>query len=334
MMFLNRQPPLNKTPVIDDSRIEEHNQNFPWHQGPNKIFEAASLADAKKLMGVSFASHSNLPKCNVDDTVTPPESFDYRQQWPNCVHPVANQQKTCAASYAFALTQTLSERLCITSKDQRLRHLSAQELVSCDVQNSGCKGGNLNVALDYMKAKGVVEESCFPYEAEEVKCDKMCSNPTRERVDSYCILFGEDDIKREVYKNGPVVAVTLVHVDFLTYKSGVYHKGDEVPKFSGYHAVKIVGWGVESGSENEPNKGNKYWIVQNSFGEEWGEGGYAKISVGQELMFDQYAYSMRVRGETLQKVAEATTTSTEQKDASLDLDDEVLDDKKDTATKA
>jgi len=297
MLFLNQSAPLHKTPVIDDKKIEEHNQNFPWSQGPNKFYEGATLADAKKIINTSFASHSNLVRCTVDDSVTPPEHFDTRKEWPDCTLPVGNQQKTCGSSYAFASAQTAAERLCINSKEKKLTQFSYQELISCDVQNQGCKGGYVNNAMDYMRTKGLVDEQCFPYQgdSETVKCDKICANPQRERIDGYCILFGEEDIKREIIKNGPVVATTQVYVDFLTYKSGVYHKGDEVARFSGFTAIKIVGWGVESGSENEPNKGNKYWVIQNSWGDDWGNQGYAKVSMGQELMFDQYAYSIKVK---------------------------------------
>jgi len=42
MLFLNQTPPLNKVPTIDEKRIEEHNQNFPWRQGANKFFEVNS----------------------------------------------------------------------------------------------------------------------------------------------------------------------------------------------------------------------------------------------------------------------------------------------------
>ena len=99
----------------------------------------------------------------------------------------------------------------------------------------------------------------------------MCANAIRERIESYCILFGEEDIKREIYKNGPAIAASQVHVDFLTYKTGIYQKGDDIPRFSGLNAAKIIGWGVESVTENEPNKGNKYWIIQNSWGDDLGE---------------------------------------------------------------
>ena len=65
MLFLNKQPPLNKVPVLDDKRISEHNDNFPWKQGVSHFWEGATLADAKKLFTTNFASHSNIPKCIV-----------------------------------------------------------------------------------------------------------------------------------------------------------------------------------------------------------------------------------------------------------------------------
>jgi cathepsin B len=153
----------------------------------------------------------------------------------------------------------------------------------------------------------------------------MCSNPKKETIDSYCVLFAEDDIKRDIFKNGPVVAVSQIHTDFLPYKSGIYTKGDEVARFSGFTTVKIIGWGVEDGKDGETNKGNKYWIVENSWGEDWGENGYARISMGQELMFDQYAYSIRVKPAEvkpkLQKVNEkAASDNADLEDESLDLD--------------
>ena len=34
----------------------------------------------------------------------------------------------------------------------------------------------------------------------------------------------------------------------------------------GFHAIEIVGWGVENGT--------KYWTIKNSWNEDWGEKGY------------------------------------------------------------
>ena len=55
-----------------------------------------------------------------------------------------------------------------------------------------------------------------------------------------------------------------------TYKSGVYqHKTGQ---FLGGHAVKIIGWGVLSGT--------KYWLVANSWNPTWGDHGFFKILRG------------------------------------------------------
>ena len=92
MFFLNQQPPLHKVATIDEHKIEEHNSSSPWKQGPSKFFEGTTLSDAKRLINSSFASHTNLVRCSVEDNLNIPESFDSRQQWPNCVLPVGNQQ--------------------------------------------------------------------------------------------------------------------------------------------------------------------------------------------------------------------------------------------------
>ena len=332
MLFMNRQTPLNKIPVLDETAFFQHNSGNSWKQGPSKFFEGQTLADAKRLMSTSFASHSNLNKCFVEGAEEIPESYDVRESQKECKLPVVDQNKKCAGSYATAVASTLAEKLCIESEEKKLTPLSAQELLSCDTANKGCRGGYVNNALEYTVMRGLATEECLPFKGTfDAKCSEMCAEPMKVRPESFCVLFGDNDIKREIMKNGPVVSSMEVYTDFLSYKTGVYTKGEDVPKFSGYHTIKIVGWGVEDGSEEEPNKGNKYWIIENSWGEDWGQNGYAKISEGQNLFFEQYAYSiltkkqateMRESMERKQKAAaEAQQKTNEVPDMNLDDDD-------------
>ena len=81
---------------------------------------------------------------------------------------------------------------------------------------------------------------------------------------------GEENIKREIIANGPVLSFMSVYDDFLTYKSGVYSHvtGTEL----GGHAIRILGWGNENGTP--------YRLVANSWNEDWGDKGLFKIKRG------------------------------------------------------
>ena len=328
MLFLNQAPPLHKTPVIDEKKIEEHNQSFPWSQGASSFWEGATLADAKRIFATSFSSKSNLPQCLPDETTIIPDKFDSREQWPECVSAPANQNRKCDGSYAISLTQTLAERECIVSKEHKLKPLSAQELLSCDKFNNGCRGGTMNLALDYLVKHGVANEDCLPYKgSNDVKCEQMCANPEKVKLGNYCIIIGEDNIKREIVKNGPVVSVMQIYSDFLNYKSGVYIKGDDVPRFSGYMAVKIIGWGEGDEIEGETKQG--YWLVQPAWGEDWGEKGVAKIAEKQQFLFEEYAFALHTQEQLIQmQMAAQAAQAKETEGKTEDIPDMNLDDEK------
>ncbi len=65
-----------------------------------------------------------------------------------------------------------------------------------------------------------------------------------------------------------------------SYSSGVYVKSAKA-KNVGSHAVMLVGWGVESGVP--------YWLIQNSWGPNWGIGGFGKVSPILHLYYTKQA---------------------------------------------
>lgn len=106
-------------------------------------------------------------------------------------------------------------------------------MLSCDSKkNKGCKGGAVSSVLDYAKKFGLVEEDCLPYSHDsEIPCPSTLSKCKKYFLDNYCVSSTVEGIKREIKKNGPVIAVTPVYKDFLSYSSGIFEADETSPKF-------------------------------------------------------------------------------------------------------
>lgn len=90
-----------------------------------------------------------------------PNSFDSRTRWPSCVHGIRDQGQ-CGSWWAFALTESVSDRFWINGLDLVL---APQDPVSCDDDDYGWNGGYLDKSFNYLVKTGIVKETCFPYES-------------------------------------------------------------------------------------------------------------------------------------------------------------------------
>lgn len=211
----------------------------------------------------------------------------------------------------MASVSTLSDRFCIQTKGEKKPALSAQTVIACDQnKNNGCKGGSVTSVFDYAKKQGLVEESCIPFTGDpEVVCPSLASCD-KYFVTDYCVTSGEEGIKREILKNGPVIAVIPIYRDFLVYKDGVYHIIEGTSKFHSGHALKVIGW-------DKTEKGEKYWIVENSWREGWGKEGLAYVAIGQKnLYIDEFAIAPHPQIEKAE--AESTEEAPEPEKGSFD----------------
>lgn len=172
----------------------------------------------------------------------------------------------------------------------------------------GCEGETLLGAWQYLYRFGVPEESCITYEnaADDaidlisgVKPTMACADLFGDRYDKcpaskkyrqshlaigYYHVPGtkstqdgmgsgtEQDIRRDIYHWGPVTTGFTVHSDFMSWDGRGVYQWDGKSSEEGGHAVAIVGWGTENGVP--------YWIIRNSWGDSWGDGGYFKILRG------------------------------------------------------
>jgi len=221
-----------------------------------------------------------------------PDRFDAREKWPMCFNAPISSHGNCTASWAIAIASALSNRFCVQNPTEYGElMLSAQELLSCDVRQRGCDGGDMDTAWEYIERQGLVSELCFPYQADRamgnIGCKSKCSTETPLKAASHCVVGGDPDmpaaevmkgIKKEIFNNGPVDAAIFLVDDFLVFQRGLYQEERTATPLVNrnrqrlLHAVKIIGWGQERGLD--------YWIIENSWGEDWGENGYARIRAG------------------------------------------------------
>ena len=109
-------------------------------------------------------------------------------------------------------------------------------------------------------------------------CSIGLDEKKRYKIKGYSTIpYGDEDtLKRVVATHGPVtIAIDASDWGFSHYSNGIY-ASDKCRKDLSNHAALIVGYGREDNQD--------YWIVKNSWGEEWGLNGYIKMARNRDNM--------------------------------------------------
>jgi len=181
-------------------------------------------------------------------------------------------------------------------------NLAIQVILNCGQRVAGsCEGGNPTGAYAFVKqlsdeGKGIPYDTCMTYQALDGQCDfEDGVNPSgtcmtcatfgvpcvdvdkypNATVAEYGSVSGEQQMMAEIYARGPI-ACGVNAMPLVNYTGGVY---SDDRKFNFIdHEVSVVGWGVDD------KTGQKYWMMRNSWGEYWGEMGWARIERGSNTL--------------------------------------------------
>uniref|UniRef100_A0A3B5PSC1 Cathepsin B n=1 Tax=Xiphophorus maculatus TaxID=8083 RepID=A0A3B5PSC1_XIPMA len=308
--------------------------NTTWKAGHN--FRDVDFGYVKNLCGTLLKGPKLPIMVQYAESMKLPAEFDSREQWPNC--PTLREirdQGSCGSCWAFGAAEAISDRICIHTNGKVSVEISPQDLLTCcDECGMGCGGGYPPQAWEFWTTDGLVTGGlynshigCRPYTIEPCEhhtngsrppctgeggntpdCVKQCETgytPSYEKdkyygKTAYNVPPEEDQIKSEIYKNGPVEGAFKVYSDFPSYKSGKkssikysYKYNLSRPRtgemitapdlltvfllsssgvyqhvsgsYVGGHAIKILGWGEENGVP--------YWLCANSWNTDWGDNG-------------------------------------------------------------
>jgi hypothetical protein len=193
---------------------------------------------------------------------------------------------------------------CDLSNKDKAYLQNAKQLKSEGKCNEKCDGGSIAYALIYLHENGCISIACnedkyrglytchslkniLTMETQRTKghnCHTFKFGPPilvslysdRDLTDVNKLEANEHAIQTDIFLNGSVISGFMIYNNFTSFfhkhPGGVYSSTEGTDQEGG-HAIVIVGWGVE-------DNGTKYWIVRNSWGKDWNNGGYFKILRG------------------------------------------------------
>ena len=248
---------------------------------------AASFFDDDAFSTTSSASSASLGGTTTvrPEDIDLPSDLDWRAHMD--IGPLYSQG-ACSGCWAYSTVQVIADSKLISTG--RRPSPSPYYLLSCDELDSGCNTGNMATAYAWIQTQpqGLLSVEEYPTtggvcaaalgaESDEapratpgVTIDGFCEIPPLRGVETVHAML-------RALKQQPI-AVGMNVKPLQLYGGGLVQMEDCPPASSDQiaainHAAVVVGWGVDEES-NKP-----YWLVKNSYGQDWGENGYARLQM-------------------------------------------------------
>lgn len=131
---------------------------------------------------------------------------------------------------------------------------------------TGCVGGDNDMGFKYVRGTGgITTQNEYEYNIFDRTCDNSKRNFLVTVTESYS-LSGVTDMVNYVLSQGPL-NVYLDGSAMYYYTGGIFDSCS--PNVRINHAVNIVG----------VNLNERYWIIRNTWGTQWGEQGYMRLAM-------------------------------------------------------
>ena len=239
------------------------------------------------------------------------QSVNPSSEWKH-IGEVKNQHQ-CNSCWAFAIAGMMAARWAIYKGLENAEELSPQSLLDVITEPGrriqGCKVYSLNkcecgeapaYAMERAKDDGLAKKECIKLRAlytsaESDECPpdgveysgghrncfyvnsykyRNCYTTTHElemlRFECVYAIKGEYNAAREIYFNGPIMGIIGITESLARFNGRGVLDPPTSEIIHGYHAILVTGYGETDGKP--------YWTIRNSWGTNWGDGGYMKLA--------------------------------------------------------
>jgi len=190
--------------------------------------------------------------------------------------PAVRQQGVCGSCWAISAAEAVEALIVKHGGDAKP---SVEALLEC-VENpqhcggsGGCGGATPELAFDYMASSGVPTEENLAYKSGEAGSCPSDGTPypadwSRVYINGFTSLPSNEaqPLMQALVEQGPVV-LSADSSGWTHYQSGIYDGCSKDAVID--HTLLAKGYGATSDQ--------KYWLLQNSWGLEWGEQGLLRL---------------------------------------------------------
>lgn len=237
--------------------------------------------EAKTILGLTqtrtdFNNPKIAAKINLKQDI--PENLDWREK--GAVYDVEDQGN-CGSCWAFSVIQAQESAHAIATG--QLLALSQSTLIDCVGGDChGCHGGWPDKAfryiIDYLNGHfNLLSE--YPYIGTEQNCQFSQHERVSHVSDAQRLPEGdEENMKKQLaIQLVQFQSVLIHHLIHFTLTQVEFYDEETCMKNIFNHAMGVVGYGYDEETSRP------YWIVRNSWGQNWGQDEYVKFLMGVDL---------------------------------------------------
>jgi len=271
-------------------------RNSTAHFAVGKFADLTKAEFKAKYLNLKPASLRDLPIQPVAPVISndpTPTSFDWKDKEGTMTY--VKDQGQCGSCWAFSIVESIESVWKLAGNP--LVELSPQQVVSCDLVDQGCDGGDPQTAFQYVTmAGGLNTEKDYPYySGDSGWADKCTAVPEKfvaktsgfgyavPSCNDTCKNQGqyEQQVRDVLYNVGPL-SICVDASDWQDYSWGIFMGFCSQAADQQDHAVLLTGFDVKGG----------FYNVRNSWASDWGEDGFIRLGLGDNTcgMLDLATY--------------------------------------------